>query len=286
MKGAQDYLEYGQEKCKIGPALNSFIGFGDGKVVRDWGNAHCFAPLRHNHTGGCEYLYSNTRPNIHSEQNLDEEILLTYLDYLLNRSPFARSFPFKDVEMTSKYKGNLIECGNDLANYVVIAAIALRYPWEYHRMLESWYHLRDNMSEDDAFYFMHLIKWSPKEKDFRYGYQVYGHAIFDGQMGMHAAQLDNFRKGKMGVGGKSYNELFVHNTYYYDLGNYFGKGNGDRILFPEGHDIDKLWVAPRHMNEPNPFVRPKKKRVLPNEKPVIIQFFDDNNFDYKWREAA
>lgn len=95
---------------------------------------------------------------------LPRETELWFVDYILNRSPYAETFISKDAEMALERKFT-VSSGDYPANQVAAGLVALRRLWEYTCVAAAAYSLAQaGVNEDLAFLLGHLVNTSNSPK--------------------------------------------------------------------------------------------------------------------------
>ncbi|MNM77696.1 hypothetical protein D3C81_895590 [compost metagenome] len=88
---------------------------------------------------------------------LDGEVELWFVDYILNRSPYAETFITKDAVKALEQKYT-ISSGDTPVNLMAAGMVALRRLWEYTFVAKAAYDLaKAGVNEDLAFLLGHLI---------------------------------------------------------------------------------------------------------------------------------
>lgn len=88
---------------------------------------------------------------------LDKEVELWFVDYILNRSPYAEGFITKDAKQALEQRYT-ISTGDVPSNLMAAGMVALRRLWEYPYVAKAAYDLaKAGVNEDLAFLLGHLI---------------------------------------------------------------------------------------------------------------------------------
>ncbi|MNU58871.1 hypothetical protein D3C71_480200 [compost metagenome] len=90
-------------------------------------------------------------------RGLSKEAELWFVDYILNRSPYAETFITKDAKLALEQKYTVSD-GHHPANLVAAGMVALRRLWEYTWVLAAAYDLaKEGVNEDLAFLLGHTV---------------------------------------------------------------------------------------------------------------------------------
>ena len=91
---------------------------------------------------------------------LDREVELWFVDYILNRSPYAETFITKDAEKALEQRYT-VSSGDHPSNLVAAGMVALRRLWEYTYVAAAAHSLaRAGVNEDLAFLLGHTVSCS------------------------------------------------------------------------------------------------------------------------------
>lgn len=149
---------------------------------------------------------------------LPKETELWFVDYILNRSPYAKTFITKDAEEALE-EGITVSSGDHPGNLVGGAVVALRRLWEHVYVAQAAFDLaKAGVNEDLAFLLGHCIQSPSKIADdtsVSWSACLNWHTSIDpGVMGFKAmkAFLDHEPTG-------------LHKTNYVDSGSYNGYSN-------------------------------------------------------------
>jgi len=161
--------------------IGNFSIVGDGEVLQEWNNAPCYAGLEltklHVYRQS-EYLVSIETARGYSARNLAH---LDYVDYIINRSPWALAHVIKDPETVLKQ--GFIVTTNVPGPFMVTAALALRATTEYPNQPSGFLRLKEMMTEDRAFIASCFMQFS--NRNWRMVY-VDGHHVSMPQYGKKA----------------------------------------------------------------------------------------------------
>lgn len=88
---------------------------------------------------------------------LYKEVELWFVDYILNRSPYAETFVTKDAEKALEQKYT-VSSGDHPGNLMAAGMVALRRLWEYTYVAKATYDLaKAGVNEDLAFLMGHIV---------------------------------------------------------------------------------------------------------------------------------
>ena len=88
---------------------------------------------------------------------LDKEVELWFVDYILNRSPYAETFITKDAKKALEQRYT-VSSGDHPSNLVAAGMVALRRLWEYTYVAAAAYSLaKAGVNEDLAFLLGHTV---------------------------------------------------------------------------------------------------------------------------------
>lgn len=108
---------------------------------------------------------------------LSDDLLKTYLSWLLNESVFRHAYITKKWNLVAKF-GCLFSTQYPLP-YVVQAGKAIRYCVEYPHIVQLWGKLSPHMNKDAALFLAHFIKEDREDCFAGYDGYISGHNLFD-----------------------------------------------------------------------------------------------------------
>lgn len=202
--------------------------------------------------------------NFLSQQELGEEIVLEYYDWLLNESPVSHVFITKDAEQAIKDKLVVLDTANPRA-VLMAACIMHRHVWEEIKIPKVWHDLVEaGVDKDGAFVLAHC---------FGIGYTDYknlrkrivplstrsdnnNHNIFCGEL--YQGKLTNFIAHNIVHAEednfKDANSRSIR-SYDFPIANLFGTGRprNDLLTNIRGSVVELLGDGRKERQESNPF---------------------------------
>lgn len=158
-------------------------------------------------------------------RKLKADVELWFVDYILNRSPYAETFITKDAEKALEQKYTVSD-GNHPANLVAAGMVALRRLWEYTWVAQAAYDLSKlGVNEDLAFLLGHNISTSidpNAQTASSWGNCTSGHCSVNPSI-MGWGQVKNFLQHAVKVP----RQLFSHSAGYYGYDGMYGEQNGE-----------------------------------------------------------
>lgn len=188
-------------------------------------NQACHAGLHNkydgNHPNGALAVVSGLMKPSEREMLTEEEAIL-FLDWLLNRSPYAETFITKspyDALLTK----TIVSSAHHPSNLMAAGLVASRRMWEYVYVARVFCDLvKAGVNEDLAFYLGHIFSGRfDREGNVNYSARTAGHCSMDpGIMGV--AEVKNFLEHKPVRLNKPYHDSWNYNGY----DRMYGAGNG------------------------------------------------------------
>jgi len=185
--------------------------------VRDCDEGHPYAYVLNHVAGDADFEESQWRTSF-----TDDSCRIKYLDYLLNRSPYADIYMIKDPRFVlEKYSVHDGDCPN---NMFLASLVAERYCYECDGYMNVFAKLIEHIPEDAAFFFMHAAPREMYDEDNLYAdYYTSDHDIFS-KYKLTKQAFYNFRN---------------NNPYYIgDNWLYYGRGSGYVQTTWSGTELD------------------------------------------------
>lgn len=131
----------------------------DGRLTQSWATNRrdgCFGSMSNNSTGS-RYIILHLQEK---RPELTEEMELSYLDYLFNRSPLKDMYITKDPKWALE-TGNVFVDADVPGNMMMQAMISVRHLWEANYKVWTWHHLCEaGVNEDLAYLIGHGIVYT------------------------------------------------------------------------------------------------------------------------------
>lgn len=155
------------------------------------------------------------------DTSLEDKAL--YLDWLLNRSPYASTFISKNAISSLNYGFSVSDCATP-SNLMAAGLVATRRMWEYPYILRVWVDLtKAGVNENLAYYLAHLAACKVNgEGSISWDNPVYGHCSIDS----HVWGVDSV-KNFINNSPKRLNQLYTKNLDYSGYGRMFSDNNYD-----------------------------------------------------------
>lgn len=214
-------------------------------------NQACHAGLRNNYEGNKEsgalaVVSGLMKPD--KKEEVDEEEAIMFLDWLLNRSPYAETFITKSPHEALLHKV-IVSSAHHPSNLMAAGLVASRRLWEYVFISRVFCDLaKAGVNEDLAFYLGHIFSGRfDREGNVSYINCQAGHCSLN-PVYMGAEELKNFLEHKPVHLNKTYNEYWNYNGY--------------DAMYGEGDGSARHWI---HNNFP---YKPAAVKVAANPFPV------------------
>lgn len=195
-------------------------------------------------------------------RGLAPEVELWFVDYILNRSPYAETFVTKNAKEALAYKYT-VSSSDTPSNLMAAGMVALRRLWEYRRVAQAAYDLvQGGVNEDLAFLLGHLISCDTTPtpgSGATWGFCHSGHCSINPNM-MGFKEVRRFMEHTPIKPNKS----FYENSYYNSYDNLFGAVTDRRdsyhMFVRENFPYDQC-VKPAGTSSVNPFTAALPKPV-------------------------
>ena len=191
----------------------------------------------------------------YSSQKADVPSAKKWLDYVMNRSPYACAFFEKDVEKAWEEHCVVLYVKNIPGNLVQGALIATRMTWEYGRVVNSFAAMVDRgVEETTAFMVAHVLVSKPGSTDFYAegnGSQHTALAVEEISLGWgnFKANTPSLLKPHYPKGEGSSDSMGVHGT--------FSQGTRPKVGSLKSHIVRRIGQLSSTVVETNPFVKAK-----------------------------
>jgi hypothetical protein len=199
-----------------------------------------------------------------------DEMKEAFLDWLMNRSAYAKAFITKDPKEQLAQGYSLLR--TDVYGHTLGAAcVAQRNMWEHTSILVAWYDLvKAGTPEDMAFFVAHMMSFN-KDKNGGVGFNATrGHVVLDSGS-FYKKNLHNFLGNTPRV-----TEMFLES---HDYGQYGYDAWGERAygitMSTEVNNLAKIYLreCPASVKSNNPFIQ-KPTNTLTYSK--AIEFVSTN----------
>lgn len=159
------------------------------------------------------------------KETLWEDEALKYLDWLLNRSPYACTFVSKSPQQALLDKF-IISSGHHPSNLMAAGLVASRRLWEYHVIARVFCDLVDaGVKEDLSYYLAHIALCNFSQKGIiRWDGTNRGHCSFDTER-FDWCVLHNWLNHKP----IKLNQNYLDNSNYLGYDAMFGGGRGETV---------------------------------------------------------
>lgn len=225
-------------------------------------NQACHAGLHNNYDGNKDkgalaVVSALMQPSM---DILSEEEALMFLDWLLNRSPYASTFVTKSAHEAIYYKATISDAFTP-SNLMAAGMVSSRRLWEYAFVTRVFCDLvKVGVNENLAYWLGHIAAGAfNRSGSFNWGTGKAGHCSVDTYIS-NPASLKAFLEHKPANLNKTYNESMWYNSYH----EMFGEGTGGIAS----------WI---HDNFPYK-AQEEVKKVNPFKKDVV----DDKSCSYQY----
>ena len=178
------------DKKRLKWSMNAaIVGIYDDEKLRPYfsSNQSCHAGM--SQLAGCSRVVNAlmTGEGYATGRVLSEEVELWFIDYILNRSPYAETFITKDA-VKAREQRYTVSSGDYPANHVAAGMVALRRLWEYTYVAAATYSLaKAGVNEDLAFLLAHLVSTGNNPTD---GAATTWSACHNGHCSVNPAAMD------------------------------------------------------------------------------------------------
>lgn len=245
------------------------LATSDGKLIHS-NNTACHAGLHRYDEGKPDFELVVSLNQVDYGQFLEDEYAVPYIDWLVNRSPYAPAFITKDAESCME-KGYVATTTDVPSNQMVGGFIAQRRLWEYSDMARAWYEfVKAGMNENLAYCMAHSIQSTSVNGSIQGGSLAWGkcrrgHTSLDiGDMGPKAVK--RFVLGEMNIKDPTYRKKNRYGNIDITWGT---PRRGEMSLY---HAVQGVrLVAEDKVESCNPFPLPEKYDAMTGSYPRVVE---------------